>query len=45
MKRVNNLYVKLISDDNLKEAIQEVCKTHRWDKHHYRNIKIAKFHY
>ena len=41
MKRVNNLYVKLISDYNLKEAIQEVCKTHRWDKHHRRNKMVV----
>ena len=41
MKRVNNLYVKLISYDNLKEAIHEVCKTHRWDRHHHKNKMVA----
>lgn len=30
MKRVNNLFPSLISDENLKKAIQIVIKSHRW---------------
>ena len=30
MKRVKNLFPKIISDENLKLAIQEVCNSHRW---------------
>lgn len=30
MKRVNNLWDKVVSDDNLKRAIVDVCKSHRW---------------
>lgn len=30
MKRVNHLFEKIIDDKNLKRAIKEVCKTHRW---------------
>lgn len=33
MKRIGNLYPKLISDENLIAAIDEVNKSHRW--HHY----------
>ena len=40
MKRVKNLYPKLISDENIREAINEVCKTHRWDKKHVRNRTV-----
>lgn len=42
MKRVNHLYEKLISDENLRDAIHEVCKTHRWDRHHRRNRIVMK---
>ena len=34
MKRQNNLYSVLISDDNLKEALFEVNLTHRWHPQH-----------
>lgn len=40
MKRVKHLYEKLISDVNLLEAIHEVCRTHRWDRHHKRNRTV-----
>lgn len=40
MKRVKDLYPKLISDENIREAINEVCKTHRWDKKHVRNRTV-----
>lgn len=40
MKRINHLYEKLISESNIKEAIIEVCKTHRWDRHHRRNRTV-----
>lgn len=30
MKRVNNLFQKIISEDNIKQAIDEVNKSHRW---------------
>ena len=30
MKRVNNLFPKLISDENLNKAIKTVIKSHRW---------------
>lgn len=30
MKRVNHVYEKLISDENIRYAIEEVNKTHRW---------------
>ena len=33
MKRVNNLFSKVISEDVIESAINEVCRTHRW--HHY----------
>ncbi len=33
MKRVKNLFSKIISDENLEKAIKEVNKTHRW--YHY----------
>ena len=41
IKRVNNLYEKLISDDNLKMAIFEVNSTHRWLPHHRPNKTVA----
>lgn len=34
MKRVNHLYEKLISDENLIRAIDEVNKSHRLNSHH-----------
>lgn len=37
MKRANNLYPILISDENLKMAILEVNKTHKWRPHHRPN--------
>lgn len=40
MKRIKHLYEKLITDENLKEAINEVCRTHRWDRHHKRNRTV-----
>ena len=33
MKRAGNLFPKLISDSNIRTAIETVCRTHRW--HHY----------
>lgn len=41
MKRANNLYAKLISDENLKMAILEVNRTHRWRPHHRPNKVVA----
>ena len=35
MKRISHLFEKIISDENLKLAIKEVCKSHRWI--HYPN--------
>ena len=40
MKRAKHLYEKLISESNIKDAIIEVCKTHRWNKHHRRNRTV-----
>lgn len=37
MKRVKNLYEKLVSYANIRIAIQEVNKTHRWRKSHKPN--------
>lgn len=36
MKRISNLYEKIISYDNLKRAINEVNKTHRWRSYPYK---------
>lgn len=41
MKRVNNLYPQLISDENLERAIIEVNSTHRWLPHHNPNRTVA----
>ena len=30
MKRINNVFQKIVSDENLKEAILTVCNSHRW---------------
>lgn len=40
MKRVGNLYPKLISDENLRLAIETVNKSHRWVKGHHPNKKV-----
>lgn len=40
MKRVSHLYEKLISDENLRKAIEEVNKSHRWIKGHHPNKKV-----
>ena len=37
MKRVNNLFDKIISNDNLLNAITTVNKTHRWFRNHKPN--------
>jgi hypothetical protein len=37
MKRVSNLFEKLITDENLETAIDEVNKSHHWRKHHVPN--------
>lgn len=37
MKRVNNLFDKIISNDNLLKAITTVNKTHRWFRNHKPN--------
>lgn len=41
MKRTGNLYNYLISDENIREAINEVNKTHRWLKRHKPNKVVA----
>lgn len=41
MKRVRNLYPKLIGDENLRLAITEVNRTHRWRVHHKPNKVVA----
>lgn len=41
MKRVGNLYEKLISDDNLRRALDEVNRTHRWHPHHKPNRVVT----
>jgi len=41
LKRVNHLYPKLISDENLKLAILEVNSTHRWLPGHRPNKVVA----
>lgn len=33
MKRARDLFPKIISDENLREAIKAVCKSHRWVKY------------
>lgn len=37
MKRVGNLFDRLISDENLRNAINEVNRTHHWRTHHRPN--------
>ncbi len=41
MKRVNNLYSKLISDDNLRLALLNVNASHRWLPKHVPNRTVA----
>lgn len=41
MKRVNNLYEKLISDENLQLALAEVNASHRWLPKHRPNKIVA----
>ena len=41
MKRVRNLFEKLVSDENLELAIHEVNRTHRWHPHHRPNRTVA----
>ena len=41
MKRVKNLYPILISDDNLRLALEEVNRTHRWQPKHRPNRTVA----
>lgn len=42
MKRADNLYEILISDDNLREAIITVNRTHRWYSHHRPNMTVQR---
>lgn len=41
MKRAGNLFSKLISDENLTRAIDEVNSTHHWHTHHRPNTCTA----
>ncbi len=41
MKRANNLFEQLISDDNLRMAIEEVNRTHHWKAGHKPNRTTA----
>ena len=41
MKRQGNLFEKLIGDENLNLAIDEVNRTHRWHPHHRPNKVVA----
>lgn len=41
MKREGNLFEKLIGDENLNLAIDEVNRTHRWHPHHRPNKVVA----
>jgi len=41
MKRAKNLYPILISDENLRLALDEVNRTHRWHPHHKPNRVVA----
>ena len=42
MKRANNLYQKLISEENLRRAIFEVNRTHRYHPHHRANRTVLR---
>ena len=41
MKRIGNIYPILISDENLKMAIEEVNRTHRWRPRHRPNRTVV----
>lgn len=41
MKRANNLYNKMIADDNIRLAIEKVNKSHRWFANHKPNLTVA----
>ncbi len=41
MKRMNHIFERLISDDNLMLALQEVNRTHRWLPRHKPNKTVA----
>lgn len=41
MKRVNNLYNYMISDENIRKAIDEVNASHRWCGNHKGNKTVA----
>ena len=40
MKRVGNLYGQMISDENIREAIEVVNKSHRWRGNHHPNKTV-----
>lgn len=40
MKRINNLYSYMMSDSNIRKAIQTVCESHRWCPNHRPNRKV-----
>ena len=40
LKRVNNLYGKMISDANIRQAIEDVNKSHRWYGNHKPNKTV-----
>ena len=46
MKRARNLFEKLVSDENLTLAIDEVNRTHRWHPHHKPNrvVRLSLIH-
>ena len=41
MKRTGNIYPILISDENLRLALEEVNRTHRWNPRHRPNRVVA----
>jgi hypothetical protein len=41
MKRVGHIFETLISDENIKKAIDEVNRTHRWEPRHRVNKVVA----
>lgn len=41
MKRANNLYEKMVSEENIRRAIEQVNKSHRWLKGHRPNRTVA----
>lgn len=40
MKRVGNLYKKMISEENIRRAVEEVNKSHRWHGNHKPNETV-----